>query len=259
MSNDSLAKVFIVATALCVVCAVVVSYAAVELRPLQTKNQELDVKKNILQAAGLMKKGQKVDVDGLFSANIEAKLVDLETGDYVTDRSATEYNQVKAAKDPSASIVLDAGDDLAGIKRRAKIAPVYLVKKGDGFSRVIFPVHGKGLWSTMYGFVAIDDDLKTIKNLAFYSHGETPGLGGEVDNPKWQALWDGKKIYGDGGDVAISVIKGTVEANTPGKDNKVDGLSGATITSRGVGNLIKFWLGKQGFGPYLQQLASQGA
>lgn len=259
MSNDSIGKVFLVATALCVVCAVVVSYAAVELRPLQTKNQELDVKKNILQAAGLMKKGEQVDVDGLFSANIEAKLVDLSTGSYVTDKSATEFNQVKAAKDPAQSIALAPGDDLAGIKRRSKIAPIYLVRKGDSFSRVILPVHGKGLWSTMYGFVALDHDLKTIKNLAFYSHGETPGLGGEVDNPKWQALWDGKKVYGDNGDIAINVIKGTVDANTPGKDNKVDGLSGATITSRGVGHLMQFWLGKQGFGPYLQQLASQGA
>lgn len=258
MSNDSLGKVFLVATALCVVCAVVVSYAAVELKPLQERNKVLDVKKNILQAAGLMEKGKKADVDGLFAANIEAKLVDLKTGDYVQDMAAEGFNQVKAAKDPAASTALDAADDIAGLKRRSNIAPVYLVKKGDGFSRVILPVHGKGLWSTMYGFVAIDDDLKTIKNLSFYSHGETPGLGGEIDNPKWQALWDGKKIYGDDGKIVIDVIKGAVDPSTPGKEHKVDGLSGATITSRGVGSLIQFWLGKQGFGPYLQQLASQG-
>lgn len=254
MSNDSVVKTFLVATLLCIVCSVVVSGAAVQLRPTQQLNKALDKKKNILAAAGLYQEGG--NVDEIYNGSIEAKVVDLATGEYVDDMQVETYDQRKAAKDPAQSIEIE--NDLAGIGRRAKLASVYLVKDGDKHTRLILPVHGKGLWSTLYGFLAVDMDLNTIKALSFYEHAETPGLGGEVDNPKWKALWDGKKAFGEDGSPKITVIKGKVDNSSASAIHQVDGLSGATITARGVGNLIQYWLGEDGYGKYIEKLRSTG-
>jgi Na+-transporting NADH:ubiquinone oxidoreductase subunit C len=151
-------------------------------------------------------------------------------------------------------------NDFASVGRRAKYAPVFRVKRegGNGIEAVILPVHGYGLWSTLYGFLALDLDLNTIRGLTFYEHGETPGLGGEVDNPRWKHLWVGKKAFDENGDLRIAVIKGQVNPSAPAAKYEVDGISGATLTSRGVSNLIRFWLGDEGFGPYLDRLRATG-
>jgi len=101
--------------------------------------------------------------------------------------------------------------------------------------------------------LALAPDMNTVKSFSFYQHGETPGLGGEVDNPAWKALWPGKKIYDDG-EPKIQVIKGHVEPDTPGAKYKVDGLSGATLTGNGVTNLLHYWLGHNGYQPLLTRL-----
>jgi Na+-transporting NADH:ubiquinone oxidoreductase subunit C len=120
--------------------------------------------------------------------------------------------------------------------------------------KLILPIYGKGLWSTLYGFLALEKDLKTVSGITFYQHGETPGLGGEVDNPNWKGKWQGKQAFDDSGDVIIKVIKGAVIPGAPDADHQIDGLSGATLTARGVDNLVQFWLGENGYGPYLQQI-----
>lgn len=251
MARETVGKTFLVALSVCVVFSVLVSTAAVTLRPIQEINKLLDKKKNILLAAGLMEEGKSID--DLFAA-IEAKVVDLASGEY-TEMDPEAYDQRKAVKDPSLSVAIARDADQAGIKRRAKYAPVYLVKKGDVLDRVILPVHGKGLWSTLYGFIALDaKDMSTIKGLVFYEHAETPGLGGEVDNPTWKALWNGKTVFGASGAVRIEVIRGSVVPGRPGSQYQVDGLSGATLTSRGVSGLLKYWLGREGFGPYLDKM-----
>ena len=251
MPRETVGRTFLVAFSVCVVFSVLVSAAAVSLRPTQAVNKLLDKKKNILMAAGLLEEGGSIDE--AFAA-IRAKVVELETGAYV-DMDPDEYDQRKAAKDPTLSVDIDRAVDSGGIKRRARFAPIYLVYKDDAVDKIIMPVHGKGLWSTLYGFVALDiDDLNTIKGLVFYEHGETPGLGGEVDNPNWKALWPGKKAFDESGRVAIEVTRVPVAAGRPGAEHKVDGLSGATITSRGVQGLLRYWLGPEGFGPYLNKL-----
>jgi len=256
MHNDNIGKTFLVATLLCIVCSVMVSSAAVFLKSDQERNKFLDKKKNILLAAGLMK-GEEEDIDTLFS-QIQIKIVDLSSGTYVEDIDPQKYDQRKAAKDSESNFVIPRKKDLGGIKYRAKYAPVYLVKEGDQIQKVILPVHGKGLWSTMYGFIALDKGTTTVKGFAFYDHGETPGLGGEVDNPKWKALWPEKKIFNESWQVAVEVIKGNVVQGNPKAQHQVDGLAGATITSRGVQNLLRFWLGDLGFGPYLAKLRQEG-
>ena len=251
LPNDSTAKTIFVATALCLLCSVIVSVAAVGLRPLQDANKLLDKRKNIIQIGGLSQPGKTVEE--LF-AGIEARVVNLDTGEYADDMDAATFDQRKSEKDPAMSDALTV--DPASIKRREKFATVYLVKEGDAVSRVILPVRGYGLWSTLRGFIAMEGDANTIVGLGFYEHAETPGLGGEVDNPNWKAKWPGKMAFDASGALKIAVIKGSVGSTTPEAEHKVDGLAGATLTSRGVSNMLQFWLGEQGFGPYLKKLRS---
>ncbi len=267
-SNDSTGKTLLVAALLCIVCSIVVSSAAVALRPEQIANKLQDKNRNILAAAGMLEEGKSVQE--IFEKRLEIKLVNLDTGEYLTEENATTdwekaalanpvaYDQRKAAKTPEQNEVLPGDIDTASIKRQAKYAAIYLAKNEDGqIDKIILPVHGYGLWSTLYGFLALETDANTVVGLGFYEHGETPGLGGEVDNPRWKALWHGKQVYQDG-DVALRVIKGSVDKGAPGAEYKVDGLAGATLTSNGVSNLIHFWLGENGFGPYLAKVKEQG-
>ena len=251
-NNDSIKKTVTVTLLLCLVCSVVVSTAAVLLRPAQQANQALDFKTNILAAANLLD-GER-GIEEIFSERVETRVVDLKTGEFTDAVDPESYDQWKAAKDPNRSKNLSKDEDIAGIGRRERYAEVFLVKNQQGeLETLVIPVRGYGLWSTLYGFLALEEDTNTVQGLGFYDHAETPGLGGEVDNPKWKALWEGKKIYEDG-EVAISVIKGSVDASDPNAEHKVDGLSGASLTTRGVHNLMQFWLGDMGFKPFLKNL-----
>lgn len=262
MPRESVGHTFLVAAVLCIVCSLLVSAAAVGLRPQQEANAEREKNKNILRVAGLWDDeiaAQGGDVDKIFEEQVEARIVDLETGDYVSKEvvDPKTYNQNEAASNPAMSVAIDDQADIAGIGRREKYSFVYLVQKDGKLDQVVLPVNGKGLWSTLYGFISLDSDINTIRGLTFYKHGETPGLGGEVDNPAWKALWEGKKAFNSAGEVEIEVIKGTVNPASPDADHEVDGLSGATITSRGVTNLLRYWLGTDGFGPYLDKLRAE--
>ena len=250
MGNDSISKTFAVALALCVVCAVVVSSAAVILRPTQEVNKLLDLKTNILASAGLLKKG--VAIEAQFE-QISTRVVDLETGRFTDAVDVASYDQRKASKDPALSIALDPKQDPAKIKRRANYATVYLLETEQGIEKIILPIKGYGLWSTLYGFLALESDLQTVAGIGFYEHTETPGLGGEIDNPRWKAGWVGKQAYRQG-DVVINVLKGKVDMSREGADSQIDGLAGATLTTRGVDNLVRYWLGDEGFRPLINYL-----
>jgi len=256
-SRDGVGYIVVVALAVCLVCSVLVASAATFLKPLQTVNAQADRRSNILDVAGLPS-GADVDVNQVFNDRIEKRVVDLSSGDYATDVDAAKFDQRAAASDPEKSIKISPQDDIADIKRRAKYAEVYLVNDEQGkLSRIILPIHGYGLWSTMYGFLALEPDANTVDGIKYYEQGETPGLGGEVENPRWRAKWDGKKVYGEDGDeVRLSVIKGSVGSNTSDAEHKIDGLSGATLTSRGVSNMIHYWMGANGFEPFLKNIRS---
>lgn len=267
LGNDSLEKTIAIAVSLCLVCAVLVSFSAVALKPFQVHNKELDMKKNILDVAGLLQEGS--DIDSAFSEKIEAKIVDLETGAYVENINANEYDQRKAAKDPAQSVAIPKQKDIAHIRVKAKYAKVFLVKEGGAIKSIILPMHGYGLWSTLYGFLSLDPDGQTVQSINFYDQSETPGLGGEVVNPNWRALWKGKKVYAetdqpslekgliteaDVGEPALSLIKGMVDNTKPGSQYQVDGLAGATLTSTGVTNLVRYWMSNEGFAPYIKKV-----
>jgi Na+-transporting NADH:ubiquinone oxidoreductase subunit C len=252
LHNDSLEKTIAIALSLCLLCAVLVSFAAVALKPLQIGNKELDMKKNILDVAGLL--DADTDINQAFDERIEAKLVDIETGDYVENMDVAAYDQRKAAKDPAQRLAIPSEKDIASIRAKAKIAKIYLVKKDDAIQSIILPVHGYGLWSTMYGFLSLAADGQTVQSINFYDQAETPGLGGEVVNPNWRALWNGKKVYSESGEPVLRLIKGVVDTSKPGSEYQVDGLAGATLTSNGVTNLIRYWMSNEGFAPYLNKV-----
>jgi len=262
-NNDSIQKTLLVAILLCLFCSIIVAGAAVSLKPLQIANKQLDKNKNILAAAGLLVEGESIEEQ---FKQITTRIVNLETSAYATDAELKDisdagfnpkaFDQKKSSKNPKLSAKLDADKDIASIKRLEKFAAIYTIEKDGAVEKMILPVHGYGLWSTLYGFLALEGDLETVIGLGFYSHAETPGLGGEVDNPSWKAQWVGKKLYNSEGELSIRVIKGKA---APGSLHDVDGLSGATLTGRGVSNLVNFWLGKDAFGPFLSAAKAGGA
>lgn len=255
----SVGYIILFATIVCVVCGLAVATAAVSLSEMQAANKLLDKRKNVLLAAGLASPDESLsgeEINKRFSA-IEPVVVNLETKTVEQDAvDPTEYDPRAAKNKPELSFA--APPNNASISRIPQYQIAYLVKDGGNVSGVVIPVEGYGLWSTLYGFLALDSDGQTIRGLAFYEHGETPGLGGEVDNPNWKALWTGRKAFDEEWDPEIEVIKG--QAGPPeDAPYQVDGLSGATITSNGVTQLLHFWLGEDGFGPYLEKFRTEHA
>lgn len=250
-NKESTGFILKVAVILSLVCATLVSLAAVGLKPIQDANAAKERKLNILSAAGIYKKGE--NIDKLYEDNIVAQAIELKTGEPTDAIDANTFDAVKAAKDPKTAVAVE--NDIAKIGNNTKNAVVYQLKDGDKVSKVILPIRGYGLWGTMYGFLAMNTDGKTIEGLAFYDHKETPGLGAEILNPTWQAKWVGKEGYTNG-KPSMALVK-TVSTNPDVAKHQVDSLAGATLTSRGVEYMINFWLSEQGYGPYLQKLANQ--
>jgi Na+-transporting NADH:ubiquinone oxidoreductase subunit C len=249
-------RTLLVALVLCLVCSIAVSAAALILRPTQQENALVDRQRAVLEIAGLWRPGMPSDeVREVFSAKVTPRLVDLHSGQFSDAHDAHTFDQSKSSKDPALSAPIPADRDIASIRRLENYAVVYVIEQDGEMDRLILPVRGYGLWSTMYGFVALQPDLDTVAGLGFYQHGETPGLGGEIDNPNWQAKWVGKKVY-DNGDAALRVIKGSVNPESPQADYQVDAIAGATLTGNGVTYMIQFWLGENGFGPFLKKLAA---
>jgi Na+-transporting NADH:ubiquinone oxidoreductase subunit C len=253
LPNDDKRKIFFVATVLCLVCSILVSAAAVLLRPLQKNNVQQARKMEILKVAGLV--SSAVNLDSYFEEHVQTKLVNLESGEYSTEFDVLTFDERKAARVKTSSIKLSSNQDIAGIKRRENYSRVYLIPDRQGnISKIVLPIHGYGLWSTLYGFLALNANTTTIAAVTFYEQAETAGLGAEVTNSKWLAQFSGKQALDQNGNPMIRVHRGTVNPDDSNSKYYVDGISGATLTSNGVTNLLHFWLGELGFGPYLKKL-----
>ncbi len=258
MAEENAAKPFYSVLVLAFVCSALVAAAAVGLRPQQEANRVLDRKKNILYAAGLYQKG--TTIDQMF-APIETKVIELASGKFVPEETIKpeSYKQLKAALSDDTGRKLSNEEDIARLRRLEKYSLVYLVRQGDKIEQIILPVRGKGLWSTMYAYVALDGDLNTIRGVSFYEHGETPGLGGEVENRRWQKGWQGKEVYNDSGDMDLQFVKGKAAGEGAARLHQIDGLSGATLTTKGVNNLMEFWFGEHGFKPFFARLKMENS
>jgi Na+-transporting NADH:ubiquinone oxidoreductase subunit C len=263
MQRNSVSYIVGFAAAVCVACSLLVSTTAVVLKERQLANQLYAKQVKILAVSGLVEDGSKPsqdEVNTLFETRIESRILNTETNEIATDSHIDDplvYDQLKASKDPAQSYKVDANN--AKVARIPTYIPIYIIKNEDGSTNnLVLPVEGMGLWGTLYGFVSLDKDIETIRGLTFYKHKETPGLGAEVDNPSWKAKWPGRKVYDEEGVPQIGVIKGP--AGTPEEAPfDVDGLAGATLTSNGVTNLLRFWLGEKGFGPYLASFDTEGS
>lgn len=250
MAVESVKRTFLVTLALAVVCSMLVSVSAVALRERQEANRLLDRQKNILMVTGLY--DPTVPIPEAFGS-VETRIVDLDTGEYVPAETIdpVTFDQVAAIQDPSTSKAVAKSEDIAAIARRERYSAVYLVKKDGKLDQVVLPVRGQGLWSMMWAFISLDADGTTVRGISYYQHGETAGLGAEIQNPAWAASWAGKKIYGDDGEVQLRVIKGEApDAST----YELDGLSGATLTCDGVTATLAYWFGDHGFKRYLDKL-----
>lgn len=241
-----------------VIGSIVVATTAVTLRPRQLENQLLEKQRQVLDVASLVEPGEKLSrqqITQRFDENVEQVVIDLANGQTLPDVDPTTFDQRREAQGESTSEL--APPNAAKVMRLPDRALVYQVKDGGAVRAVILPIEGMGLWSTLYGYIALSGDLERIEGITFYEHGETAGLGGEVDNPRWKALWPGRKAFNENWEPEIEVIKGSAgPADTD--PYRVDGLAGATITSRGVTNLLHFWLGDDGFGPYLENYRGGG-
>ncbi len=245
------------ATIVCLVCAVFVSGAAVGLKDRQDANKLLDRQQKVLAVAGLIEEGASMtreEITSLYASSVQARVIDLATGEPNDSVDPAKFDQLAASKDPERST--KAPENTAKIMRLPNQALVFDVVEDGERKALILPIEGYGLWGTLYGYLALAPDTRTIVGITFYSHKETPGLGGEVDNPRWKALWPGRMAFDERGVPSIAVKKGAAGPVSEDPYN-VDGLSGATLTSRGVTNLLRFWLGENGFGPYLEKYRAQ--
>ena len=232
----------------CIACAVIVSVTAVSVRPEQNLNIENEKKLKILAAAGIVTD----EVEKEFS-KIETLYVDFASNQLV--QVENNYDHIKASASVEASSIVPKDQDIAILKRRENIAPIYVwYSDEEQLQKVVLPIRGYGLWGTLYGYISLDADLNTVKGIEYYDHKETPGLGGEVDNPTWKSDWNGKKVYDSSGKVILYVTKGPSS-----EEYEIDGISGATLTSNGVTNMIRYWLGENGYGPVLEKLRAKAA
>ena len=265
MQHNSVRYIVLFAGAVCVLCSLLVSTAAVLLKDRQEANELLDKQEKVLEVSGLLEDGErpsKDEVTKIFKERITMRLIDLDTDARAADDVGIDpaaYDQLAASKDPDMSAAVPS--NFARVRRVPRYAVVYEVFKDTENKELdlrVIPIEGMGLWGTMYGFLALDNDGVTIRGLTFYKTKETPGLGKEVEYPSWQKKWPGRKVFDENWEVAIEVIKGVAgpPADAP---HEVDGLSGATITSKGVTYLLRFWFGEEGYGPYLAQLRAEGS
>ncbi|QEG41222.1 Na(+)-translocating NADH-quinone reductase subunit C [Roseimaritima ulvae] len=264
--RDSLQYTIGVALALCVVCSLSVSAAYVFLKPRQDANKLLDRQRNIVDAAGLADDELGISASELTRDQVEElyrvveeRFVDLRSGNYTTevDKDYDPREVVNNSEEQYIEALPEGIKNPLGTDLRERIVRVYLIKdfKDDSVvKQVVLPVYGKGLWSTLYGYLALKKDIETVQGLTFYEHGETPGLGGEVDNVNWKAQWVGREVFGDSGEPELGVSKGPAPSDNP---YLVDGLSGATITSNGVTDLLRYWVSDNAYGPYLEKLKTE--
>ena len=228
LPNSHPGKTIGMALLVALLCSFAVSLTAVSLKPLHDANRLRE------SAASL------VEVMESFGFDLpRARLVELASGEYV-------------AQNPGTSIDLDAERDLAKLGTVERVAEVYELRQDGRLELVVLPVRGNGYQSLLKGYLVLQRDLDTIAALSFYEQDETPGLGAKIVEKEWQSLWIGKQVADADGAIRIRAVRGDSEGV-----HEVDGISGATRTMRGINNLLRFWLGPDGYGPYLERLKAE--
>jgi len=213
------------AAVVCVACSLLLSGTSALLKQRQDAMVELDRKRNVLKAFGepvtdeTGRPRSAAEVDRVFAGHIREIILDGETGNVLEGLSSRDVPREE-------------------LEKKQKL-PLYRWEENGRVTRTAFPISGKGLWSTIYGYMALDESLSRILGVTFYRHGETPGLGGEIATDEFQQRFTGKRVFKDGQLQRIEVVKGAVATRYPeGNDHAVDGISGATLTGRGLNQFI---------------------
>ncbi len=251
-NKESVGKTFLVVFVLCLVCSIFVAGTTVALRDIQEQEKVRDKQNNIILVSGLDFNLETGDAVKFYKEHIKAQMLNVDSGILVekSKENAEDFDYVSKSKTKEYKHAIDKDKDVAGIRFRSKLMPVYIAKDASGnIKSYILPFYGQGLWSTLYGLLAITPDGKNVIGVNFYEHGETPGLGGEISNPTWTAKWKGKLVMQ--GDKVITVYKGPAPE---GSQIEVDGISGATLTGKGVSNCMTYWLSDDAYGKFIKQL-----
>jgi Na+-transporting NADH:ubiquinone oxidoreductase subunit C len=259
MRKDSPLRALLTVLVTAVICSTIVSGSVVLLRPIQLNNKLLERSNNILQLTGLLPTGGKVEKETLLDVfkRLDARVVNIDEMALDTEFDPYTFDGRKAAADPELSVAIPAGEDSAGLGRRSRFETLYLVWKDGALDRAVLPIRGAGMWSMLYGYIALESDFNTIAGVVFYEQSETPGLGDQIATPHWQAKWVGKKLYDETGAMLFRVADGPVTAGSAAADYQVDALTGATVTANAVTALLQYWFGPNGYGPLLDRLREQ--
>lgn len=256
MNRESPLWALIIVTLVVTVSALLVSTAVVLLRPIQQDNRALEEARNVVSLAGNSGHVLNKSDDLLLSQfrALDARLVDFESGRFVAAANALDPGQDPIVSNAMQSTAIPATDDLARLGSRANRVMVYLVWGTDGLERIIVPVVGMGMWSTLRGYVALGSDLNTIVDVSIYEQAETPGIGDQITRPDWLAKWPGRKIYDDDGVPQFAVASGKVDPKSASALHGVDAITGATVTTDAVTALLRFWFGPWGYQALLKNL-----
>ncbi|PWR04565.1 Na(+)-translocating NADH-quinone reductase subunit C [Meridianimarinicoccus roseus] len=245
LPNESRTKTLLVAFLVATVCGVMVSGATVLLRPIQSANRAAEEQARIASLVqGIPGMAGLLDRSG---GKLSTVVVDLPMG-----RAATEVTPAKlgtALAEAANWTVLSPAADIAGLGRRPDFAQVFLLRDGEKISLVLLPMTGQGYGGRIDAILALSGDLDTIAGIAITNHSETPGLGGRIEEPSWQAGFAGTRTRDAAGTLRFDVARGPA-----GGPYEVDGITGATRTGRGVAGMVRFWLGPDGYGPFLDAI-----
>lgn len=256
MSNDSSLKAILVVLLTAVICSTLVSAAVVVLRPIQLNNQLLDRSRNIMSLTGLLPSGEAPGDEEMLELfkSLDARMVDIDLGRFDDTLDVNSFDMRRAVNDPDLGTSVPASEDRASLGRRSRFATVYMVWDGDELDRIILPVRGAGMWSMLYGYIALESDFSTVAGMTFYEQNETPGLGDQITHAHWLEQWKGKQIYDDAGEAQFNVSEGVVAPGSMHAPFQVDALTGATVTGNAVTGLVRYWFGPHGYKELLDHM-----
>jgi Na+-transporting NADH:ubiquinone oxidoreductase subunit C len=247
--KDTVVGTMIFTVTLCLLCSFMITGTAGILKERKVAKKRDELQRYVLMAADV-NLGQGNEFREIFAKSVKPLLVNLDTGKIDSEVDVLDFDERMAAINPETSSA--PKKDIAKIRTRANEARVFKVLDADGkLASVVVPFYGKGLWSMIYGYVAVKPDFNTIAGVVVYEHGETPGIGDFLTDPNWSSQWKEKQLFDQKGKFALRTVKGGAKA---GDVHGVDAVSGATMTGRGVQRAMEFWFGVEGFQNFFNQL-----
>jgi len=260
MTEERLGRTLLVAATVALLCSLMVSAAVIYLRPVQLAWAKIERNRVILELAGLVEAaepGSDREVAVRFR-DLDVLLIDLERGQPDKSRDALSYDPLDPLTLAADGIAIPDSLDIARLGQRSRYAPVYLRLDDGAASHVILPLHGQGMWAPIHGFIALEGDCNTVVGIAIHEHAETPGIGDQIHSRQWRDSWVGKQAFDPGGRVMLAAIGSGHLAADQEAAHGFDAISGATVTVNSVSNMVAYWLGGHGFGPFLADCRSGG-